>query len=825
MSSLLESTMDLTDVFLGKMADFTKEIDDVHMIWLEEIGQAAQKMFSSDFNTEPELMPKTPSQKKSNRRRRVSVGLGETRATRRLSKGRRSNLRRSSAHQTLNPIPESLVAPIELDADPDASDSKPQRKTRRNNTKPNTRSKPPTASAAPLVDDVFDEEGEAPAKAMETEPPSSAEPPQVSSSLPSVSETEEVDGAQADPAPVSETGIVVVPETPPGPARTSVRRSTASRRSLAGLRRSLTQEAVRRASRRSFLKKKARLSRSACSSVNDDICIDSDGVEVEEIQREEKVGDVEEPAVSVSPAPEDKAVGTEMDASKEKEGQKTEVSSEVSTRYTRSMARTNATPTGPAPASFIVKPQTPVSAADDGKKAAGTQSVSRFGFKRRVDSTAEEAPQKKASPKISQSVVKPHMKSFIHTVQKNQMLMMTPGSVGRTSVMSFIKHSTPGRVDAKERERLKLEAFNKKSEQENERKKRMEEERKRKHDELKKQRDERVKRVLEARERGEKEEMEKRKKLEQKMAQLLEKDKAKKTVASKRQQELELRRKQEEEAKKKKLQQLELKREQERELERKAAAERERQEREKALALRMEVERAAQEKERRELEERRKREEERRQAEEERRRAEEERRRAEEAWRRAEEEERRRAAAAAAAAAKEAQLKATPSKATTLLNTTINKGAALNVTVDLESTVNKTPVSKGAALFNMSQKNTAMNVTIDIEKSPQSYEITPKGKKITTLVNPEDYGMDQNSDDSTDDESAPKKPIPSWAEGSQLQQAIMKQYYDPVDLLSYFGHVEMPKLETIFNKSKPRFFKRTSSAVWHSPPRMGSLAH
>lgn len=120
-------------------------------------------------------------------------------------------------------------------------------------------------------------------------------------------------------------------------------------------------------------------------------------------------------------------------------------------------------------------------------------------------------------------------------------------------------------------------------------------------------------------------------------------------------------------------------------------------------------------------------------------------------------------------------------------------------------------------------------------------------------MNPEDYGMDQNSDDSTDDESAPRKPIPSWAEGIKLltfvhflfvymlfelcdlfffahvflvfcagmplQQTIMKQYYNPVDLYSYFGVPEPPKLEDIFQRTKPRFFKRTSSAVWHSPPR------
>ncbi|XP_076123386.1 inner centromere protein B isoform X4 [Alosa pseudoharengus] len=863
MSSLLESTHNLMQVFSGKLEDFLKEIDDVHMVWLEEIEQEAQRMFSSDFNTEPELMPKTPSQKKTNRRRRVSVGQNENKAKRRLSKGKRSNLRRSSVQLSLNAIPESPSASAEPDVE------EPQRRTRRNNAKSaaeqgpvkrSTRNKPTTASASlqEVDDDSFEEEEpiqeeeEAPVKPMETESANSAQPPQVSSPTPAAVESEEVEDAQVSKA-------TMVPDTPQGPPScTSVRRSMTARHSLAGLRRSLTQEAVRRASRRSFLKKKARMSRSACSSsVGEDICLDTDGEEVEEMEREEKVGDVEEPGVIViesSPVPEINVVEPDVeDSEQEKEGGPKAVKpGEPVTRYTRSMAKNTPTPTAAGSVSRIEKPQTPPSVSGEGGKTpAGTQSMSRFGFKRRVDSTSEDVPKKKISPKnVSQSAVKPNMKSFIHTVQKNQLLMMTPGSLGRSSVMSFIKHGTPGRVDPKlsiglvERERQKLEAYNKKTEQENERKKKMEEERRKKNEELKRQREERLRRVLEARERGEKAELEKRKKVEQKMAQINEKEKAKKTVASKRQQELELRRKQEEDARKRKLQQeeedkrqqelrakrkaeeeerarkladarrqLELKREQEREQERRAAAERqekERQEREKALALQLELERAAREKERRELEEKRRLLEEKRQREDEQRRAEEERRRVA-------------AATAAAAAAQEAQLKATASK-TTLLNTTINKGPALNVTVDLEGTLLKTPVSKGAALLSMSHKG-ALNVTVDVENSPQSYEITPKGKKITTLLNPEDYGMDQNSDDSTDDESAPKKPIPSWAEGLQLQQAIMKQYYDPVDLHAYFGVVEMPKLERIFHKSKPRFFKRTSSAVWHSPPRMGSLSH
>lgn len=57
--------------------------------------------------------------------------------------------------------------------------------------------------------------------------------------------------------------------------------------------------------------------------------------------------------------------------------------------------------------------------------------------------------------------------------------------------------------------------------------------------------------------------------------------------------------------------------------------------------------------------------------------------------------------------------------------------------------------------------------------------------------------------------------------GTQLSQAIIHQYYQSWDLLDLFGSILPLDLEDIFKKNKPRYHKRTSSAVWNSPPLQG----
>ncbi|KAL3061422.1 hypothetical protein OYC64_009574 [Pagothenia borchgrevinki] len=824
MNSVLTSVQSLMQMFDGKAKEFTDEIENVHMVWLEEIQQEANRMFSRDFNAEPELMPKTPSQKKNSRRKRLSSGHQEENPAR-FSKGKRSNLR-GSIVKSLNLITEEEIIPEASTSQTDTT-WQPKRTTRKNNNKLQTQSE--------VAEDV----------SLKPEEVQSLKPEEVQNKKPELVEVEEnniVDNvedkpdyicgdAQSPPVVPSPEVVVSISASDrlsaelvkdvllsPGRSagkiaiagaalssrrssrRSSVHCSLKVRHSLAGLRHSMTQESLRRASRRSMLKRQvSRMGNSICSS------------NVDEHSSVDSVEEMEAMPEAVSADSDENAAAEECIETLERQ---------IIGRITRSVAANSAAAFSPVTSELSVFTPKKKTAAE--KKLMAVR-MSRLSHKRKAQGTSEETPTKKHSlPKKSASAMRPNMKSFLHTVQKNQLLMMTPNSLGRSAVFkSFIKQNTPLKIDPKlssrivTKERYKLEALQKKQEQEEERMKKMEEEKKKRNDELKRRRDERLKKVLEAKGKEEQREMEKKKKIEQKMIQIDEKndkrqaeENKKKKLAVKRQEDLEQRKKQEEEAKKKiqqaeeeKKQQellankkaeeeeqrtlklaearraLELKREQEKE--RLAAAEREREEKEKALVLQRELERAAREKERKELEEKRK--------------ALEENRRLEQQLRLAAVEVSAKEREAAAKKAAEAQ------KAT----------ASLNLTVDIESSVLTTPVGKGAGF----------NVTMDLEKSPQSYSLTPKGRnKPTTSKTAEDYGMDQNSDDSTDDESAPRKPIPSWAEGHMLQQIIVKQYYNPPNFENNLGIIEPPKLETIFNKKKPRYFKRTSSAVWHSPP-------
>jgi hypothetical protein len=65
-----------------------------------------------------------------------------------------------------------------------------------------------------------------------------------------------------------------------------------------------------------------------------------------------------------------------------------------------------------------------------------------------------------------------------------------------------------------------------------------------------------------------------------------------------------------------------------------------------------------------------------------------------------------------------------------------------------------------------------------------SYQMTPQGHRAHPKINPDNYGMDLNSDDSTDDEAHPRKPIPAWARGKQGPELSRRRGSSP-DLTSW----------------------------------------
>lgn len=212
----------------------------------------------------------------------------------RFSKGKRSNLRRSSV-STLNLIAED-------DANPEAATSEvfeePKRSTRRN--KQGLKQQSEEAEDVELLSGI----SRTPPKSLSDRPPERAPKEEIYVQIPVNNTHKETETGKEfsslhttsphhSPASLQLPDAVVkltaadrrsadlLVQAAPSPGRSatkmaiattsssrrsSVRHSLTLRRSLAGLRHSMTQESVRQASRRSFLKKKARMGSSTCSS-------------------------------------------------------------------------------------------------------------------------------------------------------------------------------------------------------------------------------------------------------------------------------------------------------------------------------------------------------------------------------------------------------------------------------------------------------------------------------------------------------------------------------------------------------------------------------
>ncbi|XP_007426593.1 inner centromere protein-like isoform X1 [Python bivittatus] len=354
-------------------------------------------------------------------------------------------------------------------------------------------------------------------------------------------------------------------------------------------------------------------------------------------------------------------------------------------------------------------------------------------------------------------------RNFFQTMQKNQ-LLRSPGSSGN----NVPKHSTPNRSASKgefvEKERQRLESLRKKQEAEQQRKQKVEEEKRRRLEEIKLKREERLRKALQARERVEQMEEEKKKRMEQKFSQFDERNdkmREEKTAEEKAKKKISIKKMEAEVRKQKLLQTEEGPKLQERPEKWRTIGE---------IKKMLEYNSTRQEKGHHKQQD------------------------------------------------KEKLVK------------------VQELTIVKEEEENLKEEKNSAPLAQLQQDKTAVQVE-DVPAACKWLNITAQKSYIgsTNQVNAQDlkdtkslkvslndYGMDLNSDDSTDDESQPRKPIPLWANGLQLNEAVTYQYYNPPDINRLFGLILSPKLEDIFYKSKPRYFKRTSSAVWQSPPLPGS---
>uniref|UniRef100_A0A8C4XIW2 Inner centromere protein n=1 Tax=Falco tinnunculus TaxID=100819 RepID=A0A8C4XIW2_FALTI len=835
-----------------RLAQLLRQVDDTDLQWLAEIREEAAKMFTSHYSDEPELMPKTPSQKSRQRRKRLSALREENQepGRKRLSRKRNSSLRlapRARCSQRLRnkenlelgraeakdvsppkrvtrsqtaalaksteslpktppgqqagekvPISEADIGNhVNMMTDLQKSASKPAKQLSTTillslddcSEKSWIAKSPPVPAATELIVPHTPEASDA----QESKPASWLNKAKAANSTVILSETpglEEVDetaqvqeGSDKEPSqPIRDSS-----ETPTGSrlSRHSVRRSLmgktslihrtslAEKYSLASKRESM----IRKSVTRTMVKRKAAQKSSVSSSCMD---ISSSGAVPED----------EETVVKTRSPP-----GPSIPSKLNPQSPQMSLRSQTMSRNEQLQETSN------NESNLNKKGETQESPQSARRKPSYKRAVDECYDSQQAEDGGLSPPRRKTpSPAFPASKVVRPFKTFLHTVQKNQLLMM-PASVGKNGVIkSFIRYNTPIQSDPKgqasmrvqlhrcayglagswhvehrllmlpihnnclqnkEKERQKLETLRKKQEAEQLRKQKLEEEKKRRLGEAKLKREEHLRKVLQARERAEQIKEERKRRIEQKIA--LFDEKTEKEEEERRHRELMQKRKEEEQERARKI----------------AEQRQAEQEREKQLAAERELER--------------KKEQERIQAEKLR-----------------EKQEKAAHLQKEVLAAKEQLCKEMEKK---------EQEKRLAELRRQEQEQKKLPEEQKA-------KDKAQTQHLENkENSPvcTSYQMTPRAQKNPKPppVNPDNYGMDLNSDDSTDDESQPRKPIPAWATGNQLSQAVMHQYYNPPDVDALFGVIASPKLEDIFYKSKPRYFKRTSSAVWNSPPFSG----
>jgi len=115
-------------------------------------------------------------------------------------------------------------------------------------------------------------------------------------------------------------------------------------------------------------------------------------------------------------------------------------------------------------------------------------------------------------------------------------------------------------------------------------------------------------------------------------------------------------------------------------------------------------------------------------------------------------------------------------------------------------------------LNNNAQQNQVIN---------QSYPVTPLQEPVYKLKNAENYDVsDLKSDDETDDEEEPSKPIPPWAKDSALMIKAKDQCMKKINYTKIFKTASTYeiKLDEIFRTRRKKFTERSSSANWTTPP-------